>query len=729
LDGSDTGLTTPGTLNNVTPGTHTVKLTKDGYADYQQSVTVTAGQTATVNAALTRNTITVTSPSAGATWAKGGSVDIRWQVTGDAPITKRLGKTGSADRSDSGKPTGRSEVIDNSNVAAIRGDRSNSKSKKSESERESTPPAADPRPSSPIGSVFQTNGLLVITKVKIELYKSGAMVNTIVAETDNTGSYTWTVPVVLTDGADYKVRVSCSTDSSVYGESGSITISIGSITVTVPSSGSIWTKGTAFDIRWTSSAVGNVKIELYKGTSSLQTIAGDTANDGVHNWTISASLADGSDYRIRISLVSNANVVGESGMFTITGGSIVVTAPLSGSVWSKGSTYNIQWTSSAVGNVKIELYKTTTSIQTIVADTANDGIHSWTIIPWPSDGSDYKIRVSTVADSTIFGESAYFTIGSFLYEFVTKWGSLGSGDGQFAQTSPMPITVDNSGYVYVADTNGFRIQKFTSSGAFVTKWGNYGSGDGQFDGPHGIACDTAGNIYVADSMNNRVQKFTSAGTFLAKFGSFGNGDSQFDWPFGIAVDGSGNIYTAEYSNTYNNERIQKFNSSFNFLLKWGSQGTGDGQFKRPNGVAVDGSNNIYVVETNNYRIQKFTSNGTFVTKWGSYGSGDNQFRAPFGVAVDSAGNVYVADWSNDRVSKFTSSGTFVTKWGSSGTGDGQFSQPSAVAVDSAGNVYVTEYGNNRVQKFRPATPAPQHEIKAPGFFETLTSLASRSPRH
>ena len=37
------------------------------------------------------------------------------------------------------------------------------------------------------------------------------------------------------------------------------------------------------------------------------------------------------------------------------------------------------------------------------------------------------------------------------------------------------------------------------------------------------------------------------------------------------------------------------------------------------GVAVDSSDNVYVVERNNHRIQKFDSNGMFITKWGSFG--------------------------------------------------------------------------------------------------------------
>ena len=54
----------------------------------------------------------------------------------------------------------------------------------------------------------------------------------------------------------------------------------------------------------------------------------------------------------------------------------------------------------------------------------------------------------------------------------------------------------------------------------------------------------------------------------------------------------------------------------------------------------------------NDRIQKFTTTGTFITRWGSEGSGDGQFNGPVSVAVDNADNVYVTDQSNSRIQKF-----------------------------------------------------------------------------
>ncbi len=52
LDGTDTGNLTDCLLTNLAAGNHSIKLTKSGYADWQQTVTVNPGQTTTVNATL-----------------------------------------------------------------------------------------------------------------------------------------------------------------------------------------------------------------------------------------------------------------------------------------------------------------------------------------------------------------------------------------------------------------------------------------------------------------------------------------------------------------------------------------------------------------------------------------------------------------------------------------------------------------------------------------------------
>lgn len=199
------------------------------------------------------------------------------------------------------------------------------------------------------------------------------------------------------------------------------------------------------------------------------------------------------------------------------------------------------------------------------------------------------------------------SVGEEVYLFETKWGSLGSGNGQF--NFPQGVAVDSFGNVYVTEINNQRIQKFTSIGTFITKWGSFGSGNGQFNNPEDLVVDSSGNIYVADGKNHRIQKFTSTGTFITKWGSFGSGDGQFNYPNGVSVDSSGNVYVVEY----NNHRVQKFTSTGTFITKWGSSGSGDGQFSFPYGIAIDSLGNVYVVDGNNHRIQKFKSSGAGVS--------------------------------------------------------------------------------------------------------------------
>ena len=114
---------------------------------------------------------------------------------------------------------------------------------------------------------------------------------------------------------------------------------------------------------------------------------------------------------------------------------------------------------------------------------------------------------------------------------------------------------------------------------------------------------------------------------------------------------------------------------------------------------MDPGGYLYVADANNDRIQKFTLDGEYVTAWGSEGLGEGQFRRPRGIAIDQDGYVYVADFWGHSIQKFTSGGAFVAAWGSSGTGDGQFAQPAGIAIDRDGYLYVADSYNHRVQKF------------------------------
>ncbi|MEO5634975.1 MAG: 6-bladed beta-propeller, partial [Candidatus Paceibacterota bacterium] len=137
---------------------------------------------------------------------------------------------------------------------------------------------------------------------------------------------------------------------------------------------------------------------------------------------------------------------------------------------------------------------------------------------------------------------------------------------------------------------------------------------------------------------------------------------------------------------------------FQYDSQFGSNGSGNGQFNYPLGIAFDTSGSIYVVDGNNNRVQKFNSSGVYQSQFGTPGSGDGQFSNPRGIALDSSDNIYVVDYSNSRVQKFNSSGVYQSQFGSNGNGNGLFQYPQGIALDSSNNIYVVD-GNNRVQKF------------------------------
>jgi DNA-binding beta-propeller fold protein YncE len=177
--------------------------------------------------------------------------------------------------------------------------------------------------------------------------------------------------------------------------------------------------------------------------------------------------------------------------------------------------------------------------------------------------------------------------------------------------------------------------------------GGKGSGKGQFDAPTAIAVDGSRNILVADTGNGRIEKFSPTGTFVTSIG-------QFEAPSGIAVDRAGNIYVAEIGSKH---RVQKLGPDGTFIAEWAPG------FYGPRRIAIGPDDSIYVVDSGHNRIVKFSPDGQVLTSWGSEGSGDGQFKGLSSVAVDPMNNkLYVADPLNSRIQVFDPNGKFLTKW-------------------------------------------------------------------
>ncbi len=120
----------------------------------------------------------------------------------------------------------------------------------------------------------------------------------------------------------------------------------------------------------------------------------------------------------------------------------------------------------------------------------------------------------------------------------------------------------------------------------------------------------------------------------------------------------------------------------------------------------------------NDRIQKFSTDGKFLMKFGSSGSGEGQFNRPSGMAVDKDGDIYVTDWLNNLVQVFDGDGNFVTVWTGDATLskwaelqlagspdaieelDKDFFQPITVDVAEDGRILVLNCRRDRIQVYK-----------------------------
>jgi tripartite motif-containing protein 71 len=325
-------------------------------------------------------------------------------------------------------------------------------------------------------------------------------------------------------------------------------------------------------------------------------------------------------------------------------------------------------------------------------------------------------------------------------EFIKRFGTVGSGNGQFKE--PEGIAVDSEGHVWVADTGNDRVQEFSSKWEFIRAFGKEGTENGQFKRPVALTVDSSGNVWVADDGNNRVQEFSSTGTYTRQ------ASSGFGSPAGIAADSKGDVWVAcdlgtevvelsatgeklgsfgkqgkgngEFSNAQGiaikgetayvvdsgNARVQEFklgeHGAGEYVAEFGNSGSGNGQFKEPKGIAIDKEGNVWVADRGNNRVQELSGAGKYIrqlTMAGSIPGEPIPMSKPSGVAVDSEGHVWVADTESNRVDEFSSTGEFIKRFGTEGGGNGQFRVPRGIAVDSEGHVWVADTGNDRVQEF------------------------------
>ena len=245
--------------------------------------------------------------------------------------------------------------------------------------------------------------------------------------------------------------------------------------------------------------------------------------------------------------------------------------------------------------------------------------------------------------------------------------------------TPYYVAVHDSGDIFVPSFNDHCVHVFDKNGRKKAILGGHGSGDGQFNSPLGITI--SGDVmFVGEHSGHRIQKLTVTGEFLMKFGTMGSGTSQLQHPFGMCLSSNGNLYVTEYTNG----RVQVFNpdGTFSYVIK----GQGAGTLQHPQAVAFDPIGNLHVADRSLKSIKVFTADGNYIRQYGS-----GQLGAPTGIVVDQDGYCLVVDYKRKSLIIFDSQGTLfysvptLSAWG--------------VTLDKDGFVYAVDYTSNCVYKY------------------------------
>ncbi|MEJ2195723.1 MAG: Ser-Thr-rich GPI-anchored membrane family protein, partial [Ignavibacteriaceae bacterium] len=175
------------------------------------------------------------------------------------------------------------------------------------------------------------------------------------------------------------------------------------VTVTSPNGGENWQVGSTQIITWMDNLTGNVEIQLFKNGIFHSSITGSTPSDGEYTWNIPGSLTQASDYSIRISSLDDGNISDFSDANFTLSNELIVTVPNGGESWQRGTSHTIRWTDNIPGNVKIDLYRDVNTFETQIASTTqSSGSYNWVIPAGTTPGSNYRIRITSVDNTSIF---------------------------------------------------------------------------------------------------------------------------------------------------------------------------------------------------------------------------------------------------------------------------------------------------------------------------------------
>ncbi len=300
------------------------------------------------------------------------------------------------------------------------------------------------------------------------------------------------------------------------------------------------------------------------------------------------------------------------------------------------------------------------------------------------------------------------------YEFFGKIGGNEKGNGDYQFNTPSDMAINSQNEIYVADTYNNRVMIYNSELKFLKRF------PAEFSEPRYITIDKDNNIYIVDLIYTkkddvkyldgaRVRKFDKNGNLLFQVqgvtrsyepdGSykFITKDLFYFNPKGIALDSKGQIYLSEGGFDIK-ATIYLFDANGKFLRV-----LEDSKLSRPDEIAVDINDNLYVTDELTSKILVYNSNLVYISEI------DKGLTSVKDIAFDKEGFLYLADGRDQRIEVYDKDLNYVATIAGNGAGneDNQLYHPEGIFVGSDRKVYIANTGNHRISIFSPVIPSSE----------------------
>ena len=213
-------------------------------------------------------------------------------------------------------------------------------------------------------------------------------------------------------------------------------------------------------------------------------------------------------------------------------------------------------------------------------------------------------------------------------------------------------------------------------------------GRGQLKKPLNCSVDENGFLYVADAERRQIVVFDPDGKYV---NSFGESDNPKPTDVFAKAD---KIWVTDYSN----HRVDVYNKdSYELLYSIPDSEPGNEDYLySPTSIFVS-DERVYVVDFGDFRIKVYTHEGEFIMSVGSYGRRIGQFVRPKGIAVDRESNLYVVDAGFENTQIFSKDGKLLMFFGGSYQKPGDMWLPATVTIDYDNLEYFEDYVHESFQ--------------------------------